>query len=404
MARKPIGTDNQLAALKPEGRKYSVRVKNQPGLYVRVGTSGAKSFAAVARDPAGCQIWATIGGAELSIDEASGKARDAIKRIKAGKPAIELPPERPDTFKAVAENFIKRYVEKRGLRSQGEIERQLKTYVYPRWGKKPFPEITRRDVAKLLDEVEDNNGATTADRVLATIRKICNWHETRDNDYISPVVRGMARTRPAERKRNRVLSDDEIRAVWPNLEGTFGALVKTLLLTGQRREKVATMKWEDIADGVWTLPTEAREKNNPGSLKLPQTALDIIEAQPTIKGCPYVFAGRGAGAFAGFSPSKRKLDAAIMKARREVDPKAEAMPHWQLHDLRRMAKTLMARAGVRPDISERTLGHVITGVEGVYDLHDYSDEKADALARLAALIDVILNPPKDNVVVLGSAQ
>jgi integrase len=393
MKRDAVNTDKQIEKLKAEEKKYSVRVGDARGLYVRVTPNGVKTYVAVARDPkSGKQVWATIGETDLKIDDAKDKARGAIKRIKAGLPPFEDSEEPADTFKAVAENFIKRYVDKRGLRSKGEIERQLNTYVYPVWGKKSFTEITRRDVAKLLDNLEDNSGATTADRVLATIRKICNWHETRDDRYVSPVVRGMARTKPAERKRSRVLSDDEIRDLWPHLTGTFGAMVKTLLLTGQRREKVATMRWEDIADGVWTLPTEAREKNNPGSLKLSATTLAIIEAQPKIKGCPYVFAGRGNGPFAGFSPAKRKLD------------KACPLPQWQLHDLRRTAKTLMARAGVRPDISERVLGHVIAGVEGVYDQHDYSPEKADALERLARQIDLILNPPSANVVALGAAQ
>lgn len=80
------------------------------------------------------------------------------------------------------------------------------------------------------------------------------------------------------------------------------------------------------------------------------------------------------------------------------------MPAWVLHDLRRTAKSLMARAGVRPDISERVLGHVIGGVEGVYDRHTYRDEKADALKRLAALIDSIVNPPAANVIPIGAAQ
>lgn len=381
MARKPISTDNQVAALNPEAKKYSVRVVNQPGLYVRVGTSGAKSFTAVARDPSGNQVWTNLGGTELTLAEACEMARDTIKRIKAGKRAIETPPSQADTFKTVAEDFIKRYVDKRGLRSKGEIERQLKTYIYPKWGKKPFIEITRRDVAKLLDDLEDNSGATTSNRVLATVRKICNWYETRDDTYVSPVARGMARTRPAERKRSRILSDDEIRAIWPRLEGTFGALVKVMLLTGQRREKVATMRWDDVVDGVWTLRTEAREKNNPGSLKLPTMVLDIIEAQPKIASSPYVFAARTLGPFAGFSLKKRELDKAI------------PLPHWQLHDLRRTAKTLMQRARVRPDVSGRVLGHVIPGVEGAYDSHAYDDEKGVALETLANTIGMILNPP-----------
>ena len=74
------------------------------------------------------------------------------------------------------------------------------------------------------------------------------------------------------------------------------------------------------------------------------------------------------------------------------------LPPWTLHDLRRTARTLMSRAGVRPDIAERVLGHVISGVEGIYDRHDFVEQKRDALERLAAAIDRIVNPPADNVV------
>jgi integrase len=79
------------------------------------------------------------------------------------------------------------------------------------------------------------------------------------------------------------------------------------------------------------------------------------------------------------------------------------MPRWTLHDLRRTARSLMARAGVRPDVAERVMGHVIVGVEGVYDRHSYRDEKADALQRLAALIDSIVHP-RDNVVTMAKGR
>lgn len=86
------------------------------------------------------------------------------------------------------------------------------------------------------------------------------------------------------------------------------------------------------------------------------------------------------------------------------EQKLPNMPHWVIHDLRRTAKTLMVRAGVRPDISERVLGHTIKGVEGTYDIYDYSDEKADALTRLAALVETIINPPPANVADLAQAR
>jgi integrase len=203
----------------------------------------------------------------------------------------------------------------------------------------------------------------------------------------------MARTKPAERKRERVLSDDEIRLLWPILgtRGSFGALLQIALLTGQRREKLVTMRWANVSvDGVWTIPAEAREKGTAGSLTLPEMALKIIRAQPRIEGTPFVFSGRLKGQhFNGFSRAKRDLDGEIAKR--------GTMAPWLVHDLRRTARSLLSRAGVRPDISERVLGHIIAGVEGVYDRHSYELEKKDALERLAALVETILRPPADNV-------
>ena len=243
---------------------------------------------------------------------------------------------------------------------------------------------------------QTRDGLVMADHVLAALSKLFNWYASREDDYSSPIVRGMRRSSPKERARKRILSHDEIRRIWPMLDeaGRFGAFVKVLLLTGQRRAKVAEMKWSDIAeDGTWEIPTNAREKNNPGALRLPEAVMAIIRAQKPMKGNPHVFPGRrGDGPMAGFSPLKRTLDAKI----------TEPLDHWTLHDLRRTARSLMSEADVRPDIAERVLGHAITGVEGVYDRHGYAEQKADALGKLAALLDRIVNPVPENVVPLRS--
>lgn len=108
--------------------------------------------------------------------------------------------------------------------------------------------------------------------------------------------------------------------------------------------------------------------------------------------------------YSGFAKSKAKLDELVlagMKKRANKGATVEPIPNWTLHDLRRTAKTLMVRAGVRPDVSERVLGHVIAGVEGTYDRHSYADEKRDALEKLAAMIERILNPLPSNDERLG---
>jgi integrase len=120
-----------------------------------------------------------------------------------------------------------------------------------------------------------------------------------------------------------------------------------------------------------------------------------------------VFSSRAKTPFSGFSKSKTALDKAVLAAmqkRAKKGEKVEPIPNWTLHDLRRTAKTMMARAGVRPDISERVLGHAIAGVEGTYDRHSYADEKREALEQLAEMIERILNPLQANITMLAERR
>ena len=389
--RRKTLTNRMITTLPRKRRRYTVTDPEQRGMYVRVPPQGPCVYAAVARDPYGKQVWATLGSADvLAIADARAKAREAICRIKEGKPAFEPPPVRPDSFEAVAANWFKRHVIAKKLRTRDEIERVLAKYVLPHWRDREFESLRRSDVTKLLDHVEDHHGRRMADVVLTVVRSIGNWHASRNDDYVSPFVRGMGRTDPGAGRRSRILDDDELRALWAATEsGTFGALVRTLLLTGQRLGKVVAMKWDAIdADGVWTIPSVSpREKGTARSLKLPKLALDVINAQPRLTSNEHVFAGRGVGHINNMAEAKAALDAKL----------AAEMPPWVLHDLRRTARSLMARADVRPDIAERVLGHAIKGVEGIYDRHRYDVEKADALQRLANLVETIINPPADNV-------
>ena len=204
-----------------------------------------------------------------------------------------------------------------------------------------------------------------------------------------PLPRNMRRTPPQNRRRDRILNDNEICKIWQAADDfnivQFGAVVKLLLLTGQRLSKIQNLRWDDIdADGVWTIRTEAREKQNAGRLKLPQAAIAIINAQPRLVSSPYVFISRtGSNGY-----SKAAFDDRC------------GVADWRLHDLRRTSRSLMARADVLDSVAERVLGHAIPGVHGVYNRHDYFDEKADTLERLAVLVGRIINPRTDNVVPL----
>jgi integrase len=295
------------------------------------------------------------------------------------------------------------------LRSAADVESALNRLVKPRIGKLGVYELRRSHIAEMLDRIEDEAGPVMADRTRAYLRKALSWYGERDDQFnlTAAFVRVKPRANPKDRARTRVLSDEEIRVIWTVLSETrtFGAIVKVLLLTAQRRDEVAHMSRREIGhDGIWVIPAERYKTKQPNFVPLTKAVLAIIEAQPKVEDCDYVFPSQVKTPFSGFGKSKAALDRAVlvaMKKQAKNGAKVEPPPNWTLHDLRRTAKTLMVRAGVRPDISERVLGHVIAGVEGTYDRHSYADEKRDALEKLAAMIERILSPLPSNVEKLG---
>lgn len=171
-------------------------------------------------------------------------------------------------------------------------------------------------------------------------------------------------------------------------------MCRVLLLTGQRREEVAGMRRSEIRDGVWHIPAARDKGKRDRVLPLSHHVLAILAELPRT-GDLY-FSTNGRTAFSGFSKAKRALDAklsghenekATLPARLAAkNTKGLYFTHWTLHDLRRTARTLMARDSIRPEVAERVLGHVIPGVEGIYDRHGYQNEQKIALNRLADLV------------------
>jgi integrase len=260
----------------------------------------------------------------------------------------------------------------------------------------------------MQDKIVKERGPVMADRARQNLRKALTWYAERDDTFNlnAAIVRVAPRADAKSRARTRILSDDEIRAIWPVLgeAKTFGALVKTLLLTAQRRDEVAGMSGKEIADGVWTIPASRYKTKRENLVPLSKAVLAVIEAQKKTSKGEYIFASGAGTPFSAFGKSKKALDKAILAAMQKENKKAEPLPNWTLHDLRRTAKTLMVRAGVRPDVSERVLGHVITGVEAVYDRHGYEDEKRDALDKLAGMVERILNPLPSNVMAIDKKR
>jgi integrase len=389
--RRKVFTDVTIARLQRRHKRYIVADPEQRGHYVRVMRQGAHVFCAVARNRFGRQIWATIGSTtDLTVDEARERARAAIRRIREGKPPFPEPKLAPDAVETVCRSWLERVAIKNQYRTVAEKERIINKYIVPHLKGRAFVDLRRSDITALLDYVEDHHGAAQSDAVLSQLRAVASWVAKRDDNYSSPFIRGMARTSAKARARDRILTDDELRAVWAAAEGAgaYGALVKLLLLTAQRRGAVLDMRWSsiDLASGVWNVAQEERSKGTGGSLKLPTLALDIIRAQPRLVGNDFVLVHRSMN----LERAKVRLDA------------ASGVSGFTLHDLRRTARSLMSRAEVRPDVAERVLGHALRGVEAVYDRHAYFDEKSIALAKLAGLIGTIIDP-HDNVVALRGA-
>jgi integrase len=294
-----------------------------------------------------------------------------------------------DTFKAIAEAYLAR-PEARNLRTARVRRQVLERLVFPpgRLGGRPISEIRRSDVIRLLNRIEDENGAVMADKVFSLIRKVMNWHAIRDDDFVSPIVRGM---RAANGQgRTRILTDDELRAVWRAAEaqpGPFGAFVQFLLLTGARRLEASAVSWDELVGADWTLPA-ARNKTKVDLIRpLAPAAMAVLERLPKIGKRSYVFTTDGQRPIGGFSRVKRRLD------------QASDVTAWTLHDLRRTARSLMSRAGVPADHAERCLGHVIGGVRGIYDRHEFHQEKRQAFEALAGLIERIVKPAPGGTVV-----
>jgi len=388
--RRQVLTDAQIAALPRRPATYFHPDPELQKFGIRVRPTGPGTYTVITRDIYKKQRWIKIGTRDvMKIEDARDNARTVIRRVEKGLEPIEPPPSKPDSVAAVIEQWLKRHVHKNKLRSATELERVCTKYILPHWGERVFVEIKRNDIAKLLDKIEDDHGPAMADAVLSALRSIAAWVQSRDDDYVPPFVRGMRRVPIQNRKRKRMLDDAELRRVWHAAAdaGAFGAIIRLLLLTAQRREKILTLRWSDIdVGGVWTIRKEPREKDNAGRLKLTDDVLSIIRAQPRFAGNEFVFAGgRGARAF-NFSRLKADFDRAC------------GVHDWRLHDLRRTARSLMSRAGVLSEHAERVLGHAIDGVEGIYDRHSYDSEKATALAKLAALVERIVAGPSDNVV------
>ena len=385
--------------------------ENLRGFGLMVTTGGHKSYVVQYRAN-GVSRRFTIKSS-VPLKAALKQAKGVIGQVaKGGDPVTEKREAEAETraaisgtLEAVAKDYLKRDGSK--LRSKGERERILKKYLYPTFGARPLDSIKRSEIIKLLDRITDDHGPVMADHVLAMLRRVMSWHAVRDDDFKSPIIKGMARTSIKERARSRTLDDDELRAVWraaETLATPYARMLQFILLTATRLREAAHMKRAEInAGGIeWTIPKERHKSKKDFLCPLSTAAQDVLAKTPSIGRKGWVFTNDGEHAVGGFSNFKRAFDKLVLAELQKHDRAAD-LPRWTIHDLRRTARSLMSRAGVPPRHAEMALGHVVPGVEGTYDRHSYFDEKRAAFEALAAQVARILNP-QANVVALREAR
>jgi integrase len=390
LAKKPL-TDRAIAALKPAllGKRRLVWDAVVPGLGVRVTDRGVRTFVLVKRFPGNrhpaIRSLGTVGA--ISLADARDTARQWLDQIRKGvDPQAREAVRRQETFAAIAFGYLARKAA--ALRSRGKTEATLARLVYPTFGDRPIDSITRSDVVRLLDTIEDDNGPMMANDVLGIVSRVFDWHATRSDSFRSPIVRGMKRA--GGQARSRILTDDELRAVWAacaDYRHPFGPMLRFILLTATRRNEALYATRSEIVGAEWTIPA-SRYKTGIDHL-IPLSPAALAELQGL--GEALIFTANGKQAIGGHTRHKAAID------------EASRVRGWTLHDLRRTARSLMSRAGVPSDHAERCLGHVIGGVRGVYDRHEFRDEKRQGFEALAGLVERIVSP-QANIVPLRGGQ
>jgi len=425
-------TDKQISAAKaaPSKRRYILWDAVTPSLGLRVTDKAHKSFI-VQRRVNGRQVMMTLGEyPALPLADAREKAQDTLKSMTKGldprqvkQAPVSASGLRRDSFEGAVETYIKREVEKnRRPRTQDEIIRPLRKVLVPRWGSLSVRDIGPREIIDLLDEIVDAGTPVAANRTYSVLHRFFRWCVERHLIDANPAAN--IRKPAKEESRSRALDDNELRDVWlaaESLGWPFGSVFQGLILTGQRRNELAGMTWDELDLGslTWTIQPTHTKNNKEHVVPIAPLLLEIINKAPQFvavglapgdrpptsgqdPGRLPVFTTTGRTPVSGYSRAKTTLDARVLENRRKAaqglgkDPsKARPLPSWTLHDLRRSCATGMARIGVQPHIIEMVLNHsggFRSGVAGVYQRHPYLEEKRRALDAWSSHIAALIAP------------
>jgi integrase len=332
----------------------------------------------------------------LSLEKARGKARKYREDVDdGGNPAAKRAESRQrstETFGRIAARYLERRKPAMKPRSYTEVERYLNKHAKPLHGLL-LGGIDRRRVAGLLSEIGDGSGVVAANRVRASLSALFAW-AIREGILDANVVIGTNRSDEAER--DRVLSEAELREISAALlDDDYGAIVRLLMLTGQRREELGGLRWSEIDfdRGVIVFPAARTKNKREHEIPMSNPVREILESRDHKEGRDLVF-GKGKGPFAGWSNAKETLDARLLIARKAIlCEKAKVLADWRLHDIRRTVATRMNDLGVQPHVVEAVLNHISgskAGVAGIYNRSSYVNEKKAALDLWGAHVEALV--------------
>jgi integrase len=359
-----------------------------PGFGVKVTPKGRKVFVVLYRTGgAGSKLRKyTIGPyGRVTLHQARVAAQKVVAaKLEGRDPAAEKREAKrrvmADRVEDLLENFIAQRLSQN--RSAGEVSRLLRREIGNAWAGKSIHEITKRDVVEVISAIERRGAPVAANKTLKSIKTFLRWCVGRAVLDQSPAEGVPLPTK--EIARDRVLDDLELAQVIRaarKLGGPYGGIVELLALTGQRREEVARLSWEelDLEQRIWTLPTSRTKNAKQHTVQLSEQSLGVLMRAG--KGGLFVFSALGGKSFNEFSKAKRQLD------------QVSGVRGWRLHDLRRTCVSGMARLGVAPHVADKILNHqagTISGVAAVYQRHEFLAERRKALDIWGAHVGKLL--------------
>jgi integrase len=322
----------------------------------------------------GKQTFRKIGrhGSPFTPDTARTEARRLLGLIASGVNPAAQPPQSED-FSSEVERYL---THKQGLKAFAMIARHLRKHAKPLHSLR-LAGIDRRTIAQLLAGVERSAGPFARNRVRASLSAFFAWLIREGLLDTNPVAgTGKANEGPS---RDRVLTQTELAEVWRAAAGTFGDIVRLLLLTGQRRNEIGQLRWSevDFERKMIVFPPERTKNKLKHELPLAAQALAILQERPR----------QGDHMFREFNWYRGKL---------ALDAALKGIAPWRLHDLRRTCATGMVELGVQPHIIEAVLNHVSghkAGVAGIYNRARYEGEMRSALQCWADHVEALIVGP-----------